>query len=32
VHGGERSGQVRPYVRPVTRHEPLAIMAAILND
>jgi hypothetical protein len=23
---GERSGQVRPYVRPVARHLPLAIM------
>jgi hypothetical protein len=23
---GERSGQLRPYVRPVTRHWPLAIM------
>jgi hypothetical protein len=23
---GERSGQLRPYVRPVARHVPLAIM------
>jgi hypothetical protein len=28
---GERSGQARPYVRPVTRLEPLAIMGVRLR-
>jgi len=26
IGAGERSSQLRPYVRPVTRHWPLAIM------
>jgi hypothetical protein len=29
---GERSGQLRPYVRPVARRSPLAIMGVRLRD
>jgi hypothetical protein len=28
---GKRSGQLRPYVRPVARHSPLAIMGVRLE-